>query len=55
MPAEWGEIALTRYLNDVLGTNLAPWELDGVPDLFLELIVVGARVEASVGKLGRGD
>ena len=45
-------IETTRYLNQYLGTHLAPWELEGVPALWIEIVFAGADVRASLAEAG---
>lgn len=48
----WEAIELARYLNQYLGTQLAPWELGSVPDIWIALIVEGAGLRAEMEEKG---
>lgn len=52
VPEEWAAIELARYLNRYLGTQLAPWDLGQVPDIWIEMIVEGAEIRAELGEAG---
>jgi hypothetical protein len=39
---------LTRYLNLYLGTNIGPWDLDDIPDIYLATLVEGATLQAQL-------
>jgi len=46
----WADIELCRYVNQLLGTNYAPWELDQIPDIWLAQIVSGLNIQAQVAR-----
>ena len=47
-PGEWAELELCRWLNHNLGTTIKPWEMGGVPDLWLSFIITGLNLEAQL-------
>jgi hypothetical protein len=51
-PEEWAQVELARYLNRTLGTHLAPWDLDDVPEVWIALIVAGSEMRADLAEQG---
>jgi hypothetical protein len=51
-PEEWADVVLARTLNRVLGTNLGPWDLAGIPDVYIELILEGVRLQGELAEAG---
>ena len=51
-PEEWTDVELARYLNRYLGTNLGPWDVAGVPDVYIAMIVQGANLKAEIKEAG---
>jgi len=51
-PREWADIELVRYLNNYLGTNLSPWDLAFVPDIYIAMIVRAANLKAKIKEAG---
>lgn len=43
---------MTRRINQVLGTNLGPWDLDGLPDLDIAIILEGLKLKAEMTEEG---
>jgi len=52
VPEEWAAVELARYLNSTLGTQLAPWELDQVPEVWIAVIVEGGRIRGELAEMG---
>jgi len=42
---------LCRWLNRNLGTTIKPWEMEQLPSVWLDLIMTGLNLEASVKRL----
>lgn len=51
-PAEWSDVQLARRLNQYLGTQIAPWELGAVPDVWVDMIVEGVALQRELGEAG---
>jgi len=44
---------LSRYLNRVLGTtHITPWNLDSIPEHWIDLIVRGTQLQARMVEQG---
>lgn len=52
VPGFWSDIELARYLNRYLGTHLAPWELGGVPELYIEALLEGLALRDELAEAG---
>ena len=46
---------LCQFVNRYLGTDLAPWELDRVPDVWLSEIQVAYSIQTQVNEGKRGN
>jgi len=51
-PAQWGDVELARTLNGYLGTNLAPWQLAELPELWIAMIVRGMGLRGEMEEKG---
>ena len=54
-PAEWADVQLARGLNRYLGTQIAPWELGAVPEIWVDIVVEGVALERELGEAGLLD
>lgn len=43
---------LARYLNRALGTTLGPWDLDGIPEVTIAIIVEGLTLRDEMQREG---
>jgi len=41
VPGMWEDIELARFLNGYLGTDIRPWEVGSVPELYLDALEEG--------------
>lgn len=46
---------MARLLNRILGvTTITPWELGGIPDVWIALVVEGVNLKAELAEAGIG-
>lgn len=43
---------MARQLNAYLGTHLAPWEIQNVPEIWIDYIYAGMNIRAELEKAG---
>lgn len=51
-PGLWADMETARVLNQYLGTDIAPWEVRELPDIYVEAMFEGLAVRAELGEKG---
>jgi len=52
VPGMWAEIEQARFLNHYLGTNIRPWELGQIPDLYIDVLNEGVALRNELAEAG---